>query len=190
VDNSPSHPSGNSQQTPHRIQTHTVNGGQDYNEAQSYEPQYNSAHTFAMYTPEPRVPVPPAAHDGEEQYYYPSHQIYTNDAGAYARELRLDDDQAISQDPLRTSSPNPHQYDQPTDHGYYRPQEPIRQYPVQQHVSTSSTTATWSREPTPEEGLRVNGRRYRTQAEAEAARRAIGEATQQADRYEPAPQRP
>ncbi|PMD16069.1 hypothetical protein NA56DRAFT_320440 [Hyaloscypha hepaticicola] len=187
-DNSYSHPSRDSRQTPHRTQTNTVNGGQDCNEPQYYEPQYNSAHTYATHPPEQRVPVPPAAHDGEEQYYYSSYQIYTNDAGAYARELRLDDDQALSQDPLHTSSSNAHQYDQPADHGYYRPHSPFSQYPVQQHVSTSSTTARWSREPTPEESFRVNGRRYRTEAEAEAARRAIEEATQQADRYGPARQ--
>jgi hypothetical protein len=58
-----------------------------------------------MYPPEPRVPVPPAAHYADEQYYYPSDQVYTNDAGAYASELRFDEDQAPSQDPLYTSSP-------------------------------------------------------------------------------------
>ncbi len=133
-----------------------------------------------MHPREQRVPVPPAAHYADEQYYYSSDQDYTNDAGAYARELKLDDDQALSQDPLYTTSPSAHQYDQPADYGYHRPQE--------QHLSTLSTTARWSREPTPDERLQVNGRRYQTQAETEAARRALEEATQQADCYAAAPQ--
>jgi hypothetical protein len=141
-----------------------------------------------MYPPEPRVPVPPAAHYADAQYYYPSDQVYTNDAGAYASELRFDEDQAPSQDPLYTSSPSANQYDQPAAHGYHRPQSPIQQYPVQQHVSTSSTTARWYRELTPEERIRLGLRRYPTQAEVEAARRAYEEATQQADRYGPASQ--
>jgi len=77
-----------------------------------------------MSPPEQRVPVPPAAHYADEQYYYFSEQVYTNDAGAYARELRLDDDQALSQAPPYTSSPNAHQYDQPADHGEDRSHSP------------------------------------------------------------------
>jgi hypothetical protein len=144
-----------------------------------------------MHTPEQRrqrVPVPQAAHYGEEQYYYPSDQVYTNDAGTYAPELRLDEDHVPSQDPLCTSSSSANQYDQPADHGYHRPQSPIQQYGVQQHVSTSFTTARWYREPTPEERLRLGLSRHATQAEVETARRAYGDGMQQADRYGPAPQ--
>jgi len=143
-------------------------------------------YTYAMYTPEKRrqrVPVPPAAHYGEERYYYPSDQVYTNDAGAYAPELRLDENQVPSQDLLCTSSSSANQYDQPADHGYYRPQSPIQQYVVQQHDSTSFTTARWYREPTPEERLRLGLSRHVTQAEVETARRVYGDAMQQADRY-------
>ena len=63
-----------------------------------------------------------------------------------------------------------------------------QQHVVQQHVSTSFTTARWYREPTPEERLRLGLSRHATQAEVEAARRAYEDAMQQADRYGPAPQ--
>jgi hypothetical protein len=58
---------------------------------------------------------------------------------------------------------------------------------VQQHVSTSFTTARWYREPTPEERLRLGLSRHATQADVETARRAHEDATQQADRYGSAP---
>jgi hypothetical protein len=141
-----------------------------------------------MYPPEEPVPVPPDAHYAEDQIFYPSAQFHTNDATPYDHEIRLNEDQAPHENQQYTSYPSGSHYVQTPIHGYYRPQSPVQQYPVQQHVSTSSTTALWSREQLAAERLRLGLPRYATQEEVEAARRAYEEATQQVDHSWSVPQ--
>jgi hypothetical protein len=137
-----------------------------------------------MYSPEQAVPVPPETSYHEDQFFHSSAQFHTYGSGPYDNEIRLDGEQppaAPAQIPQHNSYPSGVQYLQTPTEGHYGPQTPVPQYSTQQqHVATSLTTAHWSRQELAEERLRLGLRRFETQEEVEAARRAYEEATQRA----------
>ncbi|KAE9371724.1 hypothetical protein N431DRAFT_559173 [Stipitochalara longipes BDJ] len=180
--NSHDHRSTPSHRTSHRSSengTNSINWVQDHCLSQVYEPAYNSAYTYAMYPSEQPVPVPPEAFYHEDQLYYSSTQFDTHESALYDHEIIFEEEQAPtalvdSQQYNSYPSDNQYgsnQYSQTQAPAYFRPQTPAQQYPMQQNISTSPTTARWSSQQLAEERIRLGLPRHATQAEIEAAQR-------------------
>ncbi|KAE9364894.1 hypothetical protein N431DRAFT_285774, partial [Stipitochalara longipes BDJ] len=160
--------------------TNNINRAQDHYLSQVDEPVYNSAYTYAIYPLEQPIPIPIPSEAScyKDQLYYSSTQFPTHKSALYNHEIIFEEEQAP------TGLVNSQQYN-PSDNQYgsnYYSQTPVLvydqpqilawQYPMQQNISTSPTTARWSSQQLAEERIRLGLPRYVTQAEVEAAQRS------------------